>query len=252
MADRARTAINPSDQESTPSAMMKMLRDFMLNVDDCLPAIVISYDRVENIATVRPLIARLTVDDVSVPRNQIVDVEVFSFGGGGMHINFPLGPGDLGWIKASDRDLSNFKESLQESVPSSSITHSFDSSLFLPDVYRKYVILGEHADEAVFQSVDGTHRVAVGSGRIKIAAAGTYIEVIDGKITAVADLFDVIAPESKFSGDVVIQGRTTMNGGFDSTGGGKSSVDQLDVNGKAVDGHEHGGVQSGGSNTDPF
>lgn len=250
MADRARTAINPSDQESTPSAMMKMLRDFMLNVDDCLPAIVVNYDRGTNIATVKPLITRLTVNDEAVPRNQVVDVEVFSFGGGGFHINFPLGPGDLGWIKASDRDLSNYRASLGESPPASSVTHSFDSSLFLPDVFRKYVIQGEHADEAVFQSVNGTNRVAIGGGRIKIATGGTYIELVDGKVTVVTDLLEVQAPESTFSGNVTIAGRTIMNGGFDSSGGGNSSVDQLNVNGKPVDGHRHSDPQGG--NTGPF
>lgn len=250
MADRARTAINPSDQESTPSAMAKLLRDFMLNVDDCLPAIVISYDRGENVATVRPIITRLTVNDEIVPRNQVVNVEVFSFGGGGFHANFPLGPGDLGWIKASDRDLSVFRESLEESPPTSSVTHSFDSSLFLPDVFRKYVIQGEHADEAVFQSVDGINRIAIGGSRIKIATGGTYIELVDGKVKINTDLLEVIAPETTFSGNVTIEGRTTMKQGFQSSGGGKSSVDQLDVNGKPVDGHVHTNPEGG--NVGPF
>lgn len=259
MADRARTSINPSDQESVPSSIMKMLRDFMMTVDDCLPAIVLSYDRVSNVATVRPVIPRLTVDNVTVPRNSIVNVQVFSFGGGNFHINFPLSEGDLGWIKATDRDLTKFKKELEEAPPGNSITHSFDSSLLLPDVMRRYMIKEEHAEEAVFQSVNGENRIAVGANRIKIATSGTFIELTPGTVNITTEgLLEVTSAESTFSGNVTIEGtatingRTTMNSGFSSSGGssGPSSVDQISVNGKPVDGHAHSNPEGG--NTGPF
>jgi len=243
----AATAVNPSDHESTPSALNKMLRDYFLNIDDCLPAVIMSYDRVSNTATVKPLVSRITVDNQVVPRNQVVGLQVFSFGGGGYHLNFPLVAGDLGWIKASDRDLDAFKISLSEGAPNTCRTHTFSDSLFLPDVMRRYVIRGEHADEMVLQSVDGNNRVAIGQGRVKIAAGETYVELVNGKITLTTmGLLDVVSADSRFSGNVTIAGATVMQSGFTSSGGaGGSSVDSLTVAGTAVGGHTHSNPEGG-------
>jgi len=242
----AATAVNPSDHESTPSALNKMLRDYFLNIDDCLPAVIISYNRVSNTATVKPLISRITVDNQVVARNQVIGLQVFSFGGGGFNLNFPLVPGDLGWIKACDRDLDAFKASLSEGAPNTCRTHTFSDSLFLPDVMRRYVIRGEHSSEMVLQSVDGNNRVAIGQSRIKIATGDTFIELVPGKISLnTMGLLDVISADSNFSGNVTIKGLTTMEGGFAATGGGGSSVDSIKVAGTAVEGHSHTNPEGG-------
>lgn len=243
----ARTAVNPSDHESTPSALNKMLNDFLLNVDDCLPAIIVSYNRITNVATVKPLIPRITVDDVVVPRNTIVNVQVFSIGGGGFHLNFPLAQGDLGWIKAADRDLDAFKKALTAAAPATCRAHTFSDSVFFPDVMRNYVVSGEHSGDAVFQSVDGANRVAIGKSRIKVAVGGTYIELTGGKIKMVTGgLLDVVSADSNFSGNVTIVGATVMQGGFTATGGaGSSSVDNLRVAGTEVGGHDHSNPEGG-------
>lgn len=240
MAGPLQTKINPSDQESMPAALEKWFRDLMLDVDDCLPAIVVSYDRASNLATVRPIITRLTVTDQSVPRQGLAEIPVLSIGAGAYTLNFPVKTGDLGWIKAADRDLSNFMNSLEEGAPPTCQTHSFASSLWIPDVFRQYTILPEHEDEAVFQTTDGQNRVALGRNRIKIAVGGAYVEVTDGKVTVLTGgTLDIQSAHSNFSGDVTIAGKTTMNGGFASTGGGGSSCDSLTVAGKKVDQHIH-------------
>jgi Phage protein Gp138 N-terminal domain len=247
-----KTAVNPADQESTPSALDKMLRDFFLNVDDCLPAIILSYDRVSNVATVKPLIPRVRIDDTIVERNEVIEVQVLSIGGGGFNLNFPMAQGDLGWIKATDRDLDNFKKTLAEAAPATCRTHTFSDSMFFPDVMRNYVVVGEHSGEAVFQSVDGSNRVAIGTDRIKIAVGSTYIELIAGKIKMVTGgLLEVVSGESTFSGNVTIVGATVMQGGFTATGGAESSsVDNLKVAGTAVGAHDHSNPEGG--RTGPF
>lgn len=228
------TAISPADQESLPAALEKFLRDKAMLTDDCLPAVVVSYNRASNIATVRPIIARVTVSDVQVNRQQIVEVPVLAYGGGGFVINFPVQAGDIGWIKACDRDLDFFKQSFSSSdvIPPTARMHQFSDSWFIPDQFNKYTIGATHANDAVFQSLDGTQRFAVnaaqvtmGSGSTTIVVTGSTITATVGGTTIVANGSSVTATSSQFTfnGPVQINGATTMNGPMSQTGGGACS-----------------------------
>lgn len=243
----AQTALNPSDQESMPAALQKLLRDFSLDFECCLPVRVVSYDRVTNLATVKPIVDRLTVSNEAVPRNEIIEVQVLAIGGGGFMINFPLVPGDLGWIDAADRDLDNFKETLESGPPATCRTHSFSDSRLIPDVFRKYTILGEHSEEAVIQSTNGNTRIALGQNRIKVAVGDAHLEVTDGKVTLVTQgEFDVQSASSKFSGSVeigenlTVSGATAANGGFAAASGMPCTLpSEATAGGVKVHDHDH-------------
>ncbi len=239
-----------SDRKSVPAAMQAFMRGLRLMWNQCLPAQVVEYDRVNNVATVQPMISWVLTDDTSKQRQQLVQIPVMSLGGGGFHINFPLKPGDLGWIYATDRDLSLFKQSLQISTPPTSRMHDFSDSMFIPDVFRQYTIAGEDSASMVIQSTDGSTKISISEGSILIAATS--------KVT-------VRVPTTEFTGDVnidgnmsvaknaTVTGQTQVNGGFAAAGGQACTLPATTtVDGKMVDGHQHGGVQSGGSNTNPF
>lgn len=200
---------------------------FAQNMDDCLPAKVISYDRKANTATVQPIVAVLTTDDQVLSRATVASVPVLAIGGGNFVINFPLKGGDLGWIKASDRDISLFKQGLSEARPNTVRKHSFEDGLFIPDAFRQQEIDGEDFDDnMVIQSYDGKIRVALWPDRVKITTGdGTWIEVNEsGVITATAPqkvFFDT--PLVEFAGvfkSGVSQGggESTMNGSLRTTG----------------------------------
>lgn len=93
-------------------AFSQILSKFLQSVDDCLPAKVVSYDRKANTATVQPVVAVLSTEGQSLPRANVASVPVLAIGGGQFVINFPLKAGDLGWLKASDRDISLFMQGL--------------------------------------------------------------------------------------------------------------------------------------------
>jgi len=99
------------------------------------------------------------------------------FGGGGFVLNFNLKPGNLGWIKASDRDISLFLQTFKENAPNTLRLHSFQDAVFIPDVMTGYTINGEDAENAVLQTVDGSVRVAVWADRVKLTAGAASLTI---------------------------------------------------------------------------
>lgn len=201
---------DPSDDDSLVGMARQVLDKFLQGVDDMLPAQVISYDRATNRATVAPLIKLLTTDGRLINRAQIASVPVLRVGGGGVVLSFALQPGNYGWIKANDRDISLFLRSYKASGPNTLRKHSFSDALFIPDVMQGVTVAGEDASSCVLQTLDGSSRVSVGAAGVKLTAGGSSVAI---------------------------------------TSGGVSIVGPLVINGQPYVNHTHTGVTSGGNNT---
>lgn len=238
---------NPADESGGLGGAMKtILEKFLQNTDDMLPATVISYDRKSNTATVKPLMAVLTTEDKTVPRAQVAKVPVLALGGGNYMLNFPLKPGDTGWIKANDRDISLFMQSMQEAKPNTTRKHSFEDGLFIPDVLRQYEIDGEDFDEnAVFQSLDGQIRVSLWPDRVKVTAGDTWLEVNKDNtiiMTASKEIF-LDTPLVKIAG--IFQSGTKHGGGMSTMDGGlRTTMDQI-AEGVSTAHHTHENTMPG-------
>ena len=189
--------------------MTDVLQNFLRGVDDMIPAKVVSYDDTTNRAVIKPLVMLGTTDGQKISRAQLSNIPVFRFGGGGFFIRFPVKPGDFGWLKATDRDVSLIMQrGGLEDWPNTLRQHSFSDGMFFPDTLKSWVIDGANADALVIQSLDGSVCVSLHSGKVKIEAAD--IEVV---------------------GNMSVTGTMTNNG----------------VN--IGSSHVHSGVQSGTSNT---
>lgn len=216
-------AVDPGNDDSLAGVFRSVLAKFLQQTDDMLPAVVIAYDRATNRATVRPQIMLGTTEGQKVSRPQIASVPVLNIGGGGFVLSFPIKPGDLGWIKASDRDLSLYFQGgpEKEEWPHTKRMHSFSDGLFIPDVLRGVTIDGEDAERVVLQTVDGETRIALAPGLVKVTTGGTV---------------EVDAPTVHMTGDLQVDGSITAQG-------------EVTGNGIQLSTHVHGGVQSGGSTT---
>lgn len=197
----------PNDDANPSAAMAFILRNAMENLECCLPAEVLAFDRANNIATIKPLIMKTGVDKQQYERNEIYNINVLSLGGGGFNISFPLKKGDLGWIVSTDRDLDLFKSSLKISPPNTGRTHTFADCWLIPDKFRQYTIKEDDAEFATFQSEDGNSRVSVGQAQIRITVGATKITLIDGKVTVDTGAAEINAPSG-----TVINSNTTING----------------------------------------
>lgn len=184
----AQPSNDPADDDSLAGTLRAAFRKFLQQTDDCLPAVVIAYNRAKNRATVAPCITVLTTDGRIIPRAQVASVPVMQIGGGGVVLNFNLKPGDLGWIKASDRDISNFAQAFKTSPPNTLRLHSFQDAVFIPDVMKGWVIAGEDADSAVLQTLDGNARVAVGVNRVKLTVGAKSVTLTPAGTTIVGGL----------------------------------------------------------------
>lgn len=212
-------SIDPADEDSLAGVLRSVMGKFLQGVDDCLPAIVIAGNR--NTVTVQPQIMMGSTDGQKVSRAQVAEVPVLQMGAGGFVLSFPVKPGDFGWIKASDRDISLFRQGLAEEWPNTKRMHSFQDGVFIPDVMRQWTLNGEDAESVVLQSTDGATRIAVAAGTVKITAP---------------DGVTIDAPAAHFTGDVQVDG--TLTADVDVIAAGKSGAH-----------HTHGGVQAGGAST---
>lgn len=198
------------DSSSLDAAVRRALQSHAYDEETMLPAIVISFDRKNNVATVQPLIQIQRVDKTLQSRHKLTQINVISLGGGGFNISFPLSEGSLGWIVAGDRDISIYKQELKESPPNTSVPRQFANGLFIPDVMRKYVIADEDADAMVIQSIDGATKISIRRDNIKIAATSKVL---------------VDVPLTEFTKDVLIDGNltvtmlSTLNGGVTAKDG---------------------------------
>lgn len=171
-------SIDPANNGTLSGMMQFCVNKILSRVDGALPAKVVAYDRETNRAQVQPLIAMVTTDQTIISRAQIASVPVFQFGAGNFMLSFNLMPNDLGWIIANDRDISLFLKNYQESKPNTNRIHSFSDAFFLPDVMTNYTISPEDEQNAVLQSRDGTVKISLGIGKIKISAPIVEIDSV--------------------------------------------------------------------------
>jgi len=235
---------NPADDESLSGVLRSTFQKMLQRVEGMLPAMIVSYDRECNMATVKPLIQVLSTSGAGTSRAVLTAIPVLSLGGGGFTINFPLKPGDKGWIEASDRDISLFKQAQSEAKPNTLRLHSFSDGRFIPDVFGQYQISGEDESALVIQSADGETKIVLSETEIRI----TSPEAIKLKAAAAITLE---APQVTISA-----GSLAMN--FTGGGDGNTTItaknmainaDTITLNGTDWKTHRHTGVTPGGSNS---
>lgn len=227
MADKLHqlTSPNQTDKSSTFAALQSMLDRGKYTTDGMIPAQVVSYDRVKNIAEVKPVIHFVTLDDKPQERSPLVDIPVLAIGGGGFVLNFPLKAGDLGWIFAGDRELSTFLEELKPTAPSHGRAKSFADGLFIPDIFRQYTINAADNESMVIQSLSGEVRIALSGNSVNITAPSGV---------------NINTPLTTISTELVVNGKATFNGGVEGKAGTAVTLPvNTTVNGINVTNHGH-------------
>lgn len=224
--------------------LTEVLTKFLQDVDDMLPARVVSFDRAKNTATVVPLIMVLKTDGSTQQRAEIAGIPVFQYSGGGFVINFPLKAGDLGWIKATDRDIALFKQSYDFSPPNTLRKHKFSDAIFYPDVMRGWTI---NEDGLVIQTLSGNQCIAILDDQIKILSdnlitiksdADIVVEAGGDVTVTAAGSVTIDAPDTTITGTLSVDGAATFGSTIDASG-------QITTGGIGLSTHKHTGVEPG-------
>jgi hypothetical protein len=171
MTTNSPPSANPADLYSLRGVLKLTLTKFLQKTDDMLPAKVVAYNAQTNTAQVQPMIVVVTTDGQQVPRAQVASVPVMQISGGGFMMRFPVKSGDLGWIKANDRDISMFKQTWAQSQPNTQRKHSFMDAIFIPQAaWNLIAVATEDANNSVWQNYAGTVKIALWNTMIKILA----------------------------------------------------------------------------------
>ena len=164
-------SINPADNGTLAGAVTFSFQKMLQNVNGMLPAKVISYDRTTNRVQVQLSINIVGTDGSVYPRPQLASIPVFVFGGGGFRLSFPLKSGNLGWVIANDRDISNFLKSYSQTTPNTARVKNFSDGVFFPDVMTGLnTIDSGDSNNAVLQNNSGTVTISISDEVVTITA----------------------------------------------------------------------------------
>ena len=214
MVENAFPSQNPVNNDTLIGAFKQAFKKFLQGqVDDMMPCQVVAISADRKYVSVQPMILVVTTRGEIVVRAPVAKIPVYTPGGGGFVISFPIKAGDFGWLKANDRDISLFIQTMKLAQPNTARMHSFSDAIFLPTILADYVINSDDTDSMVISSLDGSVRVAISSNKITLTAPNVEID---------SNLL--------INGDLNVTGTTIGNG----------------VN---LNTHVHGGVQPGTGDT---
>lgn len=172
---------NPADDGNLGAMLKATMEKYMKSVDGMLPAVVVSYNRVTNRATVAPAINMVMTNNEQVTRAQLANIPVLAIGGGDFVLTFPLKAGDTGWIEASDRDISTWLQGggKRRSQPNTHRTHSFSDGRFIPDKLADFTLPPEAEGGVCLQHKSGATAVIILEDKVLIKGK---VEMPDGAI----------------------------------------------------------------------
>lgn len=181
MTDQPVPSRRPGEDEDASGAIGFLLKKAMQRMNNQLPARIVSYNRDTNRAQVEILYQVTMTNGATFQLQAPVQVPVIQIGGGGMVLNFPLNNGDLGWIKASDRDMSLFLQSYDAERGNTERMHSFEDGVFYPDVMKGWAIDDQAA--AVLQTLDGGTAIALKPGSIMLNVEDCIFTITPAGVT---------------------------------------------------------------------
>lgn len=232
----------PAEGDELSTAIKYAINRAMLDLDKCMPALLLDYDREKNTATVQPLVNITLTDGTNRERPKFKNIPVLSYGGGGFNINYPLQPNTLGWIFGCDRDIELVMQEQKPSPAPTAQKHSFSSAFFVPDVWRNYTINGEDSEAMVIQAVDGAVRISLTSSEVRITAS-SKVKVDAPEIINTANTITN-------NGNTIVNGELTVNGGSQLNGTANISGNSTLSGGATIGGidfgsHVHSDPQGG-------
>lgn len=154
--------------EDFASYIQKVKNNVSRKMETMIPCSVTAVNDARTFVTVQPLIKIVTADGTYKSRGEIPHLQVMTLGGGGFCLTFPIKVGNLGWIEASDRDLSIFYQEYAEVIPGSRRMHSFSDARFIPDVMTGFTLSSDDTTGVCLQNIGGTIKVVVDTSEVRI------------------------------------------------------------------------------------
>lgn len=183
---------NPADENTLDGLNNVLIDKISMGIQCVIPVIVQSYDKATNRAVVKPAITGVASQGQKVPKEPYIDIPVLKLSGGGVTLSFPITEGVTGWLVACDRNISIFKQNLEESAPNDYRKHKFEDGFFIPDSINgvgtdDFTIQSESQSFTVGETITASS-LLVGngaSGNIVDSQGKTLAKVVSGIVTEI-------------------------------------------------------------------
>lgn len=182
-----KTSRNDNDDDLLTGAFNVMFNHINKKMQNSLPVKVTKVSADRKFVNVQPQILVVDSEGGTIRRGEIKGIPVVTSGAGNFLISFGITVGDLGWIETSDRDISLFKQSYEQSKPNTKRMHNFSDARFVPDIMTNFTIAEEDAGALVIQNRDGSVKISLNDSRIKMQSPSD-IEINGAKITPSGDV----------------------------------------------------------------
>jgi len=167
---------NNNDDDLLTGAFNVIVSHINKKMQNSLPVKVTKVSSNRRFVNVQPQILVVDADGGTMLRSEIKGIPVVTSGAGGFLISFDISVGDLGWIEASDRDISLFKQSYDQSKPNTRRMHNFSDARFVPDIMTDFAIDEEDAGALVIQNRNASVKITLSGSKIKLKAPTLDIE----------------------------------------------------------------------------
>lgn len=167
---------NNNDDDLLTGAFNVMSNYINKKMQNSLPVKVTKVSADRKFVDVQPQILVIDSKGGTTLRGEIKGIPVITSGAGDFLISFNIAIGDLGWIEASDRDISLFKQSYSQSKPNTRRLHDFSDARFVPDIMTDFTIDAEDADSMTIQNRDSSVKISLNNNRIKLKAPDIFID----------------------------------------------------------------------------
>jgi len=166
------TSTEESNEDSLPGIIKTALVKFQQNLQIKLPCVVTKVDRNKNRVNVVPLIRIIKTDGTTIKRAEVPSIPIKNLSTRNYIINLPIEVGDYGWIETSDRDISLFLQTYQESKPNTLRKNDFADATFFPDTinHNNWDIASEDANNLVIQYKGNSTKISIGENKIILQA----------------------------------------------------------------------------------
>lgn len=204
----AEPSYNPAEVNSLSGLLDFTQKKILMNIEKVAPAQIISYDREKNRAVVQILNYSITSSGENIQRKPLYDIPVFCFGGGDFVLSFPIKENDIGFVIASDGDISVFKKLLKIFAPATYQKHKYKDGVFYPLILNGFTLSNDDKDAVILSSVDGKTKISLKDGEANIEAVNININATKTTLTT----------------ETIINGSLTVNGDINSSGTATISV----------------------------
>ena len=221
----------PHDTSSDANAQQFLMSQFLLGKAFITLALVTAVNEAGTVVSVKPMVEGFTGGGDIIPSSIIYGVPVWRLQRGSSAVKMKPVEMDIGLIAICDRDITAVKKSKSPSLPDSNRNHSYADAIYLGGV------LNAEPSQYIDFKDDGIDVVSP----LDINVNGRKVSV------NAEEMISLNAPVIEANGQLT-QGAGDR-GGNATFGGTIDAVGDVIGAGISLSTHTHGGVESGGSNT---